>query len=116
MDMIANIFLFLNDGRSTYCAYLIMSKSYHISQGGFKAVQDEAPGYSRIVIIFNYVIFRSGCRFCGTFSKFDIQYSFNLLYRVNKFCLIEFTAILDAFQIIVDGGKYWLAAIRPVSA
>lgn len=66
MDMIANIFLFLNDGRSTYCAYLIMSKSYHISQGGFKAVQDEAPGYSRIVIIFNYVIFRSGCRFCGT--------------------------------------------------
>ena len=41
MDMIANIFLFLNDGRSTYCAYLIMSKSYHISQGGFKAVQDE---------------------------------------------------------------------------
>ena len=46
MDMIANIFLFLNDGRSTYCAYLIMSKSYHISQGGFKAVQDEAPGYS----------------------------------------------------------------------
>ena len=48
----------------------------------------------------------------GTFSKFDIQYSFNLLYRVNKFCLIEFTAILDAFQIIVDGGKYWLAAIR----
>ena len=94
MDMIANIFLFLNDGRSTYCAYLIMSKSYHISQGGFKAVQDEAPGYSRIVIIFNYVIFRSGCRFCGTFSKFDIQYAFNPLYRVNKFCLIEFTAIL----------------------
>ena len=59
LDMIANIFLFLNDGRSTYCAYLIMSKSYHISQGGFKAVQDEAPGYSRIVIIFNYIVFRS---------------------------------------------------------
>ena len=42
--MIANIFLFLNDGRSTYCAYLIMSKSYHISQRSFKAVQDEATG------------------------------------------------------------------------
>ena len=77
-----------------------------------KAVQDEAPGYSRIVIIFNYVIFRSGCRFCGTFSKFDIQYAFNPLYRVNKFCLIEFTAILDTFQIIVDGGKYWFTTIR----
>ena len=94
MDMIANIFLFLNDGRSTYCAYLIMSKLYHIGQGGFKAVQNKAYGYSRIVIIFNYVIFRSGCRFCGTFSKFDIQYSFNLLYRVNKFCLIEFDRLL----------------------
>lgn len=59
IDIIANIFLFLNDGRSTYCAYLIMSKSYHISQRSFKAVQDETPGYSRIVIIFNYIVFRS---------------------------------------------------------
>lgn len=59
IDMIANIFLFRNDGRSTYCAYLIMSKSYHISQRSFKTVQDEAPGYSRIVIIFNYIVFRS---------------------------------------------------------
>jgi hypothetical protein len=89
MDMIANIFLFLNDGRSTYCAYLIMSKSYHISQGGFKAVQDEAPGYSRIVIIFNYVIFRSGCRFCGTFSKFVSSTPSTLCIASTSFVLLN---------------------------